>query len=174
MGASDYLTLLNILIAFLGVLLVAGLGLEWLQLRTLRQELKTAKRQLQQEFYASMKAAHRVLASYNLSEPDEKISLLKSALAEYPGAFNAWNSLGYAWLAKGDTASAIDAFQKAIAAHPEDRAGYCDLAAAYMSLDNLDLALEYCEKAIRADASARADLLADARFARLHDKLEKS
>lgn len=171
MGPGEYLTILSILVAFLGVLLVAFLGLEWLQLRGQRNELKTLEARLARENRRAIAAAHRVIASYGLSDLDARISLLKSALAQYPHAFNAWNSLGYAFQEKGEIAKAIDAFHQAIAAFPEDKAGYCDLAAAYLRENEPELAWIYCLKAMEVDASAREELLNDARFRALHSRI---
>lgn len=171
MQPSDYLAILNILVAFFGVLLVAALGLEWVQLRALRRELTKLENRLQSEIHASMKAAHRVISSYGIEEADCKIGLLKSALSAYPLAFNAWNALGYAYLQKGETEKALDAFYRAIASHPDDKAGYCDLACTYAQLGNLDLALQYCKQAIEVDESALQDILADGRLKDLWGKL---
>ena len=111
-----------------------------------------------------MKAAHRVISSYAVKDVDARIALLESASTVCPSAFNVYNALGYAWLEKGEKAHAIDAFHKAIEQYPNDKAGYCDLAYAY-------LAVRYFRKAVKVDASAAADLRLDARLTSLFPRI---
>lgn len=165
MQPSEWLTLLNILIAFLGVLIVGFTIFEWRSLRVLRADLQKMRTATQKEIEQSLKAAHRVIASYQLKEPDARISLLESALKTYPNTYNGYNTLGYAYWEKGDMPQAIDAFHKAILRHPDDKAGYCDLAAAYLQSGNVDLCVKYCREAIRVDPSAEEDIIEDQRFA---------
>jgi len=58
----------------------------------------------------------------------------------------------------------LTVFLGAIQYHPEDKAGYCDLAAAYLALDDNALCKEYLQKAIEIDLSARDDIHNDLRF----------
>jgi len=92
--------------------------------------------------------------------------LLKSAEQIYPKAFNLYNAMGYVYLEKNETDRAIEAFHKAINVyleknetdraieafhkainlHPEDEAGYCDLAYAYHKKGNTDLSHNISKK----------------------------
>lgn len=175
MSAQDYLTLTNILVAglallttFIGVAFGIFAYIEWRKLKNVRKDMLALEKRLQNEQYQAMKAAHRIIASYALKDTDARIRLLKAALSEYNNAFNAWNALGYAYIEKGDLAKAKAAFEQAITAHPEDKAGYCDLAWLCLISREPDAALAWAKKAIAIDQSARDDLLADARFAKLH------
>lgn len=178
MQLADYLTVLNVALAFLGVL-VAALGVafvflawfEWRKLRQIQAQINMVKGEFKRDIYLTTQAAHRVMASYGVANPDRRIALLQSALRIDPAAFNAWNGIGYACLEKGELDGAVDAFGKAIRAHADDKAGYCDMAYAQLRAGNADLALKYARQAISKDASAREDLLADERFEMLHDRL---
>lgn len=108
-----------------------------------------------------------VISSYAVRDVDARIALLESAASACPTAFNVHNALGYAWLEKGEKARALDAFHRAIELHPDDKAGYCDLAYAYLSGGEEELAVSYFRRAVEVDASAAADLRADARLASL-------
>ena len=72
--------------------------------------------------------------------------MLKSAEQIYPKAFNLYNAMGYVHLEKNETDRAIEAFHKAINLHPEDEAGYCDLAYAYHKKGNTDLSHNISKK----------------------------
>lgn len=178
MQSADYLTLLNIVVAVLGVL-VAALGVafvfmawfEWRKLRQIQKQIAAVKAELQRAAGQSVRAAHRVIASYGLRDPDGRISLLQSALAIDPAAFDAWNGIGYAYLEKGETDKAIGAFRQAIKAAQDDKAGYCDMAYAQLLAGKEEDALKYCRQAMERDKSAREDILADQRFAALHSRL---
>ena len=171
MSTNDILAALNVLVAFLGVAFAVFAGIEWWKLRTLRKEMGSLEKRTMDALYASLKATHRIIASYQISSPDARIRLLESALSIEPGAYNGWNTLGYAWLDKNDLPRAIDAFMQAIHHHPEDKAGYCDLAYAYCKDNKEDLAVKYLRKAISVDATARDDIAADGRFASILPKI---
>lgn len=171
MQPSDYLTVLNILVAFLGVLFVVFTMIEWWALRRLRKNFQDLENRIREENHASMRAAHRIISSYAVKDVDARISLLESALSEFPTAFNGYNSLGYAYLEKGDTAQAIDAFRRAVELFPHDKAGYCDLASAYLAAGQKELAVKYLRGAIRADPAAKQDIAGDARFKELWPSL---
>lgn len=158
MQTTDYLTVLNILVALVGVLFVVFTLFEWGALRRIRRDFSTLERRLRTENHIAMKAAHRVISSYAVKDVDARISLLESAASTCPAAFNVYNALGYSWLEKGEQARACDAFRKAIEQHPDDKAGYCDLAYAYLAGHEEELAVSYFRKAIEVDASAAADL----------------
>lgn len=70
----------------------------------------------------------------------------------------------YAYLELGDNLKAADAFKGAIEQHPDDKAGYCDLAGAYLVLNDPELCREYLRRAIEVDPSARDDIKSDGRF----------
>ena len=167
MQPTDYLTILNILVAFLGALFVIFTLFEWRALRRIRKDFATLERRLREENHSAMKAAHRVISSYAVRDVDARIALLESAASACPTAFNVHNALGYAWLEKGEQARALDAFRRAIELHPDDKAGYCDLAYAYLSGGEEELAVRYFRRAVEVDASAAADLRADARLTSL-------
>lgn len=171
MQTADYLTILNILVALVGVLFVVFTLFEWRALRRIRKDFATLERRLRTENHAAMKAAHRVISSYAVKDVDARISLLESAASTCPAAFNVYNALGYAWLEKGERARACDAFRKAIEQHPDDKAGYCDLAYAYLAGQEEDLAVSYFRKAVEVDASAADDLRWDPRLAPLLRKI---
>ena len=167
MQATDYLTILNIIIAVIGLLFVIFTLFEWNALRRIRKDFATFERRLRAENHAAMKAAHRVISSYTVKDIDARIALLESAATACPSAFNVYNALGYAWLEKGETAHAIDAFRKAIEQHPDDKAGYCDLACAYLEAGEENLAIAYFRKAISVDPTAKTDICEDPRLQNL-------
>lgn len=164
MQATDYLTVLNILIAFLGVIFVVFTLFEWNSLRALRKNFRALEKRIKAENHRSMKAAHRIIASYALKDIDARISLLESAIREFPEAFNGYNALGYAYLEKGEQAKAIDAFQKAVNVHPDDKAGYFDLGYVYSEIGQDDLAIKYFQAAVQVDPTAKEDIVKDARL----------
>jgi Tfp pilus assembly protein PilF len=168
MTTSDYLSVLSIIVAVIGVLLVVFTLVEFVRLRKLRGELKQFKKDLIAENFRLQKATHRIVAAYAAKDPATQITLIKSALSCDESVFNAYNSLGYAYLAQGETLKAADAFKDAIRVHPEEKAGYCDLAFAYLQLKDRTLCLEYLREAIRVDPSAKEDILADPRFTEFH------
>lgn len=79
MQPTDYLTILNILVAFLGVLFVVFTLFEWRALRRIREDFATLECRLMAESHAAMKAAHRVISSYAVRDVDARIAPLKSA-----------------------------------------------------------------------------------------------
>jgi len=171
MQAAEYLTALNILVAFLGVFVAGFAFFEWRKLRELRKEMQDFENRLAQTLYLSLKATHRVMASYGMKNPDDRIALLESAVAQDPTAFNAYNALGYAYLDKGDRQKAVDAFSQAISQHPDDKAGYCDLAYGYSCINDEDLCLKYLRKAVVIDRTALDDIKNDLRLSVFHEKL---
>ena len=74
MQTTDYLTILNILVAFLGVLFVVFTLFEWQALRRIRKDFSTLERRLRAENHAAMKAAHRVISSYAVKDIDAPYS----------------------------------------------------------------------------------------------------
>lgn len=164
MSTSDSLTILNLVIAAIGVMFLIFTLAEFIALRKLRNDFQQFRDELAAEHYRHQQAAHRIITSYNIKDPEQRIALIKSALERDHSVFNGYNSLGYAYLELGDKLKAADAFKGAIQYHPEDKAGYCDLAAAYLALDDKALCKEYLKKAIEVDPSARDDIHNDLRF----------
>lgn len=158
MATTDWLTILNILVAFLGVFIVGFTVFEFSKLRTLRRELHNIDSRTRETVHQSLKAAHRVISSYSVNDPDAKIALLQSAIELDPTTFNGFNALGYALLEKGDVAAAIDAFKDAVSLHPKEKSGYFDLAHAYLSAGEEKLCLKYLRRAIAVDPTSRDDL----------------
>lgn len=171
MQNSDWLGVLNILIAFLGVFIVGFTIFEWRKLRELREDMEGIEARTDRRIHAQLKSAHRILASYQIRDVAARIAILEEAVRECPQAFNGFNALGFAYLEKGDLPRAIDAFSSAVAHHPEDKAGYCDLAYAHHKARNVELTLKYLRKAVEVDASARDDILGDDRFAGIRGQM---
>ena len=164
MTTADYLTVLNILVALLGLLLVGFTLYEYWRLKAIRDQFAVMREEMRAENHRLQKATQRVIASYSAKTPDDAIELLRSALSIEPSAFNAWNAMGYAFMQKGETVKALDSFQQAVALHPKDKEGYCDVAWCYMQMKEPALCREYLAKAIAVDPSAKADIEKDPRF----------
>jgi tetratricopeptide (TPR) repeat protein len=172
LSTAEWLTVLNILVAFLGVFVACFAFFEWRKLRTIREDVLHLKSEIAKDLYTNLRSTHRVMSSYGLRDPDQRIAQLESAARVNPLAFNVFNALGYAFLDKDDVPNAIDAFFQAIIHHPDDKAGYCDLAYGHLRNKNRELCLRYLRKAISVDATARDDILGDSRFADLHGALQ--
>jgi tetratricopeptide (TPR) repeat protein len=158
MQTADWLTALNILVAFLGVFIVGFTVFEFSKLRDLRKNMESFEGKIRGEIHRALRASHRVIAAYGVKDVDQRISLLQSALEIDPAVFNGFNSLGYAFLEKGEAQRAADAFKDAIHQHPEDKAGYFDLAHAYLRLGDRGLAIKQLRRAIKADPTAKDDI----------------
>ena len=167
MTISEILAALNILIAFLGVLFVAFTVFEWQRLKKLREDMQDIEARTNKHIYESFKAAHRVLASYQITNPEQRSGLLETAVAAYPDTYNAFNALGYAYMEMGQIHKAIDAFSQAVNRHPEDKAGYCDLAYAHKVNGSTDLALKYLRLGLALDPTVKEDLANDCRLSDL-------
>lgn len=164
MTTADYLTTINIVVAIIGALLVVGTLYEAHSLRKLKLDFEQLRKDMLADIYKNQQAAHKIIASYNIADPVARITLIKQAIELDATTFNAYNSLGYAWLELGDNIKAADAFRYAIHYHPSDKAGYCDLATAYMRHGDIELCAEYLRKAIAVDPSAESDIRNDSRF----------
>ena len=164
-----WLGVLNLLVAFLGVAFVMLAFFEWRSLNALRKDFESFRQDLAVRQHRMQKALQRVIASYGLQDPEQRIILLRSAIAIDSTVFNAYNALGYACLDKGDILGAIDAFRQAIQRHPEDKEGYFDLARAFLRLEppRPDLAEPYLRQVLQIDATARQDLEQDAMLRRV-------
>lgn len=141
-------------------LIVAGVGFfEYTKVRKLRKELASLKESIPRLIFRGQQAQQRIIASYNdkLSTA-EKVSLIKQAIEIDPSTFNAYNALGYALLDGGDQDGAIASFIQATVRHPEEKAGYFDLAYVYISKKRLDLAKEALCKAVSVDKTAQEDI----------------
>lgn len=167
MNTADLLATLNILVAFWGLFLVALTIFEFRKLRTLRKDLGSVEAKMRCEMHKQLKASHRVIASYAVKDLDQRIALLSSALEIDPSVFNGFNSLGYAYIEQGEIQKAADAFKDAIHRHPEDKAGYFDLAHAYLLLGDRELAVKQLRSAVKIDPTSRDDIRNDARLAGL-------
>jgi len=163
---------LNILIAFIGILLIVLTIYEYRQLSRLREDFEGYKKEAQQEIYRTQKAIQRVIASYHIADVDKKIELLKSAIKLNPSVFNAYNALGYAYLEKKMIYKAIDAFKDAIHVHPDEKEGYFDLAYAYLKAGDRDLALYYLKRAIEIDPSSKEDLKDNPLFGEIREEIK--
>ena len=71
-------------------------------------------------------------------------------------SFNAHNSLGAVLMHRGDNAQAISAFKKAIALNTTDTIAEFNLALAYISTGQEDLAVQSLEKVLETDMNHRA------------------
>jgi len=151
---SQLLTSLNILVAVLGVGLVILGFIEYRRVSSLRNEFNEFYKDWRGELSKAEKAMQRIIASYSLDDPDEKIRLIESALELDPEVFNGFNSLGYAYLQKGEYGDAIAAFQKAVYHNPEAVEGYCDLGLTYLKQGKTGRALKHFRKAKKIDSEA--------------------
>ena len=161
MDCAVLLTALNVIIASIGVLFVALAVFEYTKLKGLRKSLHIFKDDWYRALAKLQKAQQRVIASYSVKDIDQRITLLQSAVAEDPKTFNGYNTLGYAYLEKGDRMAAADAFKEAINQHPEMKEGYCDLARCYLGMGKTKLCREYLDKAVKVDPTSKDDIEAD-------------
>lgn len=169
MSINTILTILNLLVAIIGVCLVLLAYNEFRYLNRLKKSLEEIEGRLEKRLYRLQRGLQRVMASYAAEDPNKKIALLKAAIADAPETFNAYNALGYAYLEQGKTLEAIDAFKDAINLHPDDKAGYQDLAYAYLKHGRRDLCLEYLKRSIECDPTAREDIANNPLFQELKD-----
>jgi tetratricopeptide (TPR) repeat protein len=59
----------------------------------------------------------------NARDVDAAIAVFTRNCAMFPRAFNAWDSLGEAWMVKGDKARAIEYYEKSLALNPDNSNG---------------------------------------------------
>jgi len=164
MTLNDTLVAFTLLVALLTLAVALMAYWEFGRLRSLRQELEQFQREIQQRIFRAQKAQQRIMASYGIADPRQKIALLQSAIAADPDSFNGYNALGYAYLQQGDVHAALVAFKEATVRHPDAKEGYFDLAEAYRQLGRIDLCKAALHQALQHDPSAKADLDADSRF----------
>ncbi len=164
MDCSQALTALNIIVAIIGLMFVGVTIYEYWRLKGIRTDFENLSNRLRKENVTAQKAMHRIIASYSEPDADAKIAILTSAEQIDPTAFNLYNSLGYAWLAKNEIVRASNCFRDAVRIHPDDKAGYFDLAHAYLLMDQEALTFEYLEQAVKVDPSAAEDLKNNPQF----------
>lgn len=164
MDGNFILSGLNVLIAFLGVLFVVLAYIEYRAIVKLKEELQGVKKDIKEEIFKAQKASQRIIASYAVTDIDQKIKILTSAVKILPGAFNGYNALGYAYLEKGERQLALDAFKEATVHRPEDKEGYFDLARAHLAGGNQALSIKYLIRAIDVDPSSKNDIRDDPFF----------
>lgn len=165
MDANTLLSGLNVLIACIGTLFVVLTLFEFRALRALRKDFGRIKLDLKEDLYKTQRAMQRVIASYAIQDVDARIAILKEAVQIAPDVFNGYNALGYAYREKGMRQRALDCFIEAVRQHPKDKAGYFDLAHAYLDMGETDLCVKYLEKAVDVDPSSRADIATDSLLA---------
>ncbi|QQS53740.1 MAG: tetratricopeptide repeat protein [Candidatus Competibacteraceae bacterium] len=167
MTVNDTLVAFTLLVTMLAVVVGAMAYWEFSQIRTLRQNLQQFQIELRQQLFRAQKAQQRIIASYGMADPVQRIALLKSAIDADPDSFNGYNALGYACLDQGDLHAAIAAFKEASVRHPDAKEGYFDLAEAYRRLGRIDLCKAALEQAVKHDPTAKDDLANDSRFQNL-------
>ena len=94
---------------------------------------------------------------------DEAAAAFTRATEAAPGLAEAWNDLGLAREALGDTAGAVEALERAIAAVPGFAPAQINLAALYTDAGQYAAATECCRKALAAapdSVAARVNLAA--------------
>lgn len=161
---SDYFTILSIIISIVATLVVIMAFVEWRKLSQLRKDIEESFKQYQSEINNSTNATHKMLASYQIANVKEKISLLEQAITLQPDVFNGYNALGYAYIENKNYAGAIVAFTQAIVNNPKNPAGYCDLAHAYCLCGNKEFCKQKLEKAIALDPQQKEIIRNDMRF----------
>jgi len=167
MTVNDTLVAFTLLVTVLTLLVAIMAYWEFGKLRSMRQELLAFQTEMRQRLFRAQKAQQRIIASYGVTDPIQKMALLKSAIEVDPDSFNGYNALGYACLEQGDLHAAIAAFKEATIRHPDAKEGYFDLAEAYRQLGRIDLCKAALEQAVKRDATAMEDLATDARFQNL-------
>ena len=155
MTASMIIVILSLLVTCIGVFFLIFAYFEYSRLKELQQDIKKQVSLIDEKNFLIQQVSHKIIASYNAKDIDMKISLLKEAEHIYPDAYNLYNALGYAFMEKGQIDVAIDYFYKAIGKHPEDIAGYCDLAFAYHKSGKKELEREYIQKAKEINPDVR-------------------
>ncbi|MBF0564481.1 MAG: hypothetical protein HQK89_04500 [Nitrospirae bacterium] len=176
---NTFVTEINIIIATIGVVVtiigvfIGGLTLfNYIRISDLRKVFNEFKEQTQKEIYKTQKAAHRIIASYHITDVNDKIELLKSAIELDPKAFNGYNALGYAYLEKGELNKAAAAFMNAVHNNPDQKEGYFDLATVYLKFGDTELCLHNLKEAIKADPTSKRDLEGNPAFTLLWNNPE--
>ncbi len=170
---SAWLTVLNILIAFLGVAFLIFAIIEWKKARAEKENMKLFQENIKNELYNYFNAHSKITASYSTEDLDTRISLLEQAIEIEPKVYNGWNSLGYAYLEKEDYQSAIDAFTRATLFFENDPAALCDLAFAHLETNSEKLCLRYLQKTIKIDQNQKEIIYNNPQFKKVISKLPK-
>ena len=87
---------------------------------------------------------------------EEATQYCEKAVNTSAGSFNAHNSLGAVLMHRGDNVQAIRAFKKAIALNTTDTTAEFNLALAYISMGQEDLAVQSLEKVLETDMNHSA------------------
>lgn len=169
METSVILTAIGALAALVGVFFLVLAFTEYRKLSKIRDDFQSIRVDLRKDLENVQRAMQLVIASYSVESLDGRISLLEKAVEICPDVFNGFNALGYAYLADNKPMRAIDAFNSAVRNRPSDKAGFFDLACAYLKIHDRDLALKQLKKAVLADPSSRHDLPGNPLFAELSD-----
>ncbi|MBX6377178.1 MAG: tetratricopeptide repeat protein [Clostridia bacterium] len=170
-----------LLTAVAAIATLAGVGfalLGFLQLGRLEQMVEAAVQRKKEELWgewervalAIQEATHRVIAGYAVMEKGDYAraeSLFAEAVRIDPRAFNGYISLGYARLALGRIAAAVEAFSRAKALFPDRPEPRFDLARAYIRAGEDDGALTELREAVRLRPGDLAQFADDPDFADL-------
>ncbi len=98
--------------------------------KSIQERMEKFETEYESKMHNAQKAVQKVIASYNVSDADMKISLLKDAIAIDPTVYNGYTALGYAyWYDKKDLVSAHECFKKALEYDPGNYEAACDLVA---------------------------------------------
>lgn len=157
-------TILSLVITAITTIVVILAFVEWRKLSQLKNNLEKNIQQYQDKINNTFNAAHKVLASYHVENVKAKIALLEQATAIQPEVYNGYNALGYAYIEDKNFAGAVEAFTKAGIYHPQDPAGFCDLAYAYLLCENKNACKQNLEKAILLDPQQKEIIKNDPRF----------
>lgn len=161
---SNTIAILGVTVTAVATLFAILAYTEWRYLKKFRQELESELKKSKDEIVKNFNATHKVIASYAVQDVDARISLLKSALDISPKVYNGYNTLGYAYIEKEQYDEAIEAFTKACVYFPDDPAGYCDLAYAYLRYQNKEACKSNLQKAISIDRKQEEVIKSDPRF----------
>lgn len=133
--------------------------------RETRQKTDELRREFSAQFYRQQEAMQKVIASYQLQDPDAKIELLQRAVAQDPTVYNAFVALGYVyWYDKDDFLSAEACFRKDLEFHPDNYQSASDLAALHAHYGEYRTALRWMKQAVDMRPETRDDFEQDARF----------
>jgi tetratricopeptide (TPR) repeat protein len=151
----------NITITIIGVAFAAAALMTFFYLKRKLKEINTSnekfKSSVKDDLYLIQEAMHKILAGYNCmdkKEVDKAIELFQRAVEIYPTAFNAYNSLGYAYIETADYSSAIHCFQLAIQHFPDKFEGHYDLSQAYEKSGQKELAEKHRKIAKKMEAKS--------------------
>lgn len=117
--------------------------------KKVNERIEEIEKSLKERLYSQQEAVQKVIASYNVQDPDQKIALLQEALETDPTVYNGFVALGYVyWYEKGDLLAAEECFRKDLDYHPENYQAACDLVALYASQKEWLSSLRWMKEAI--------------------------